>query len=149
MPRDLSSYPQQPDQPERSTDPRRRPPSSTSLGSVKSADSPKSESFSPNPRASSSGPQRHHPYASSSTSSSSSSSRDRKTPAPYLSNKNHQLTSFSLFDLVLIRLQADVWATTELDGLDSDPDDDVLEALEKPSAPINVKAYDESDSDDD
>lgn len=68
-----------------------------------------------------------------------------------------KLTSLSLslclFPLIWwrgkTRLQADPWRTTELDDLDSDPEDEVLESLEKPTVPINVEAYDREDSDDD
>ncbi|GAA5908271.1 uncharacterized protein JCM6883_004333 [Sporobolomyces salmoneus] len=141
MPRDSSNS-----SVERTSDPRRRrsqpsaapPPAPPPARTEPELDPPPKASTSRIPSSTAeSSSTRHHPYHSNSR---REDEKGQRKPAPYLTIHPENP------DLLL---QADPWHTTELDGLDSDPDDEVLEALENPSGPVNLKGYDNEDSSDD
>ncbi|GAA5990152.1 hypothetical protein JCM5350_002524 [Sporobolomyces pararoseus] len=163
MPRDSTCSIPHP-QPDQTSDPRRRRQSKSTTTEptiTTGTPVPKVEDQSI-PRASSTSStsltsNRHHPYASTSKSSSLKPETKPTPPPPPYSTRIElkKLTLSLLFALksdgarLVMTLQADPWRTTEMDDLDSDPEDEVLESLEKPTVPINVEAYDREDSDDD
>ncbi|GAA5949551.1 hypothetical protein JCM3765_002700 [Sporobolomyces pararoseus] len=139
-------------QPDQTTDPRRRSrqsqPTSTGSkleGEVGGGGGGGGQASS----SSSSSSNRHHPYASTSTSTSSSqSSKTSKKPAPYFTRKKSlDLTTCRVCVSSLENKNDKLKRSVKMDGLDSDPEDQVLQDLEKPSKPINSNLYDKGDDD--